>query len=89
MRNLDSDELAPGSYWVMKSIESSDDFLRVGSSRDRVPGALPLVLVGVLHANAQEVTESDLGDVVRDVLVVLEVNAVDLGIAGNNTDIRL
>jgi hypothetical protein len=74
---------------LVKSIESSESFLRVGSAKDRVPGAFPLVLVGVLHANAQEVTESDLGDVVRDVLVVLEVSAVDLGIAGNNTEIRL
>ena len=43
----------------------------------------------VLHADAEEVAETHLSDVVGDVLVVLEVSPIDVSVAWGDLDIRL
>jgi hypothetical protein len=42
-----------------------------------------------LHADAEEVAEAHLSDVIGDVLVVLEVSSIDISVARGDLDIRL
>jgi hypothetical protein len=43
----------------------------------------------LLHADAEEVAETHLSDVIGDVLVVLEVSSINFSVTGGDLDIRL
>jgi hypothetical protein len=51
------------------------------------PGAFCLLVV--LHANAEQISKSNLGDIICNVLIVLEVCIIDACVAGLDFEIRL
>lgn len=42
-----------------------------------------------LHTDSKQVAKADLGDIVGNVLVVLEVGSLDFGVSRSGTDVRL